>query len=157
MEEDLRSLRSEYDYGSKKKFVDVLGNVSAQTKLNRMRAQHEMEKAGGPKSSGGLTSYKSHATKQSARSRFTDISKVGGRVIAAQGAAIPEEVSEDFDGADLEAKPEDFVSCNNCLSALNDDEKIINARFVNEAMAAHRDITVFPICIGCNFDNLAVN
>ena len=28
MEEDLRSLRSEYDYGSKKKFVDVLGNVS---------------------------------------------------------------------------------------------------------------------------------
>ena len=25
--EDLRSLRSEYDYGSKKKFVDVLGNI----------------------------------------------------------------------------------------------------------------------------------
>lgn len=25
--EDLRSIRSEYDYGSKKKFVDVLGNV----------------------------------------------------------------------------------------------------------------------------------
>ena len=32
-EEDLRSLRSEYDYGSKKKFVDVLGNVSQATKL----------------------------------------------------------------------------------------------------------------------------
>ena len=28
LEEDLRSLRSEYDYGSKRKFVDVLGNVS---------------------------------------------------------------------------------------------------------------------------------
>ena len=28
VEEDLRSLRSEFDYGSKKKFVDVLGNVS---------------------------------------------------------------------------------------------------------------------------------
>ena len=27
-EEDLRSIRSEYDYGSKKKFVDVLGNIS---------------------------------------------------------------------------------------------------------------------------------
>ena len=27
-EDDLRSVRSEYDYGSKKKFVDVLGNVS---------------------------------------------------------------------------------------------------------------------------------
>ena len=25
--EDLRSLRSEYDYGAKKKFVDVLGNI----------------------------------------------------------------------------------------------------------------------------------
>ena len=47
VEEDLRSLRSEFDYGSKKKFVDVLGNVSAQTKLNRLRAQHEIENAGG--------------------------------------------------------------------------------------------------------------
>ena len=25
--EDLRSLKSEYDYGSKKKFVDVIGNI----------------------------------------------------------------------------------------------------------------------------------
>ena len=40
-EEDLRSMRSEYDYGSKKKFLDVLGNVSAATKLKRMREQHE--------------------------------------------------------------------------------------------------------------------
>ena len=38
MEEDLRSLRSEYDYGSKRKFVDVLGNVSNAAKLNRLRA-----------------------------------------------------------------------------------------------------------------------
>ncbi len=37
-DEDLRSLRSEYDYGAKKKFIDVLGNVSTATKLNRMRA-----------------------------------------------------------------------------------------------------------------------
>lgn len=48
MEEDLRSLRSEYDYGNKKKFVDVLGNVpSQQAKLNRLRAQHEIDMAGG--------------------------------------------------------------------------------------------------------------
>ena len=32
-EEELRSLRSEYDYGSKKKFVDVLGNVSIGARL----------------------------------------------------------------------------------------------------------------------------
>lgn len=30
--DDLRSIKSEYDYGSKKKFVDVLGNVSGHMK-----------------------------------------------------------------------------------------------------------------------------
>lgn len=30
--EDLRSIKSEYDYGSKKKFVDVLGNVRGKMK-----------------------------------------------------------------------------------------------------------------------------
>ena len=45
LEEDLRSLKSEYDYGSKRKFVDVLGNVSIGTKLKRLRAQHEIDKA----------------------------------------------------------------------------------------------------------------
>lgn len=30
--EDLRSIKSEYDYGSKKKFVDVLGNVKGKMK-----------------------------------------------------------------------------------------------------------------------------
>ena len=53
---------------------------------------------------------------------------------------------------ELEAKPEDFVACNNCLRNLSEDEKIINARFVNEAMAACRDISLFPICISCNFE-----
>lgn len=33
VEEDLRSIRSEYDYGSKKKFLDVLGNVSISQKM----------------------------------------------------------------------------------------------------------------------------
>ena len=37
VEEDLRSLRSEFDYGSKKKFVDVLGNVTTNSHLNRLR------------------------------------------------------------------------------------------------------------------------
>ena len=44
-EEDLRSLKSEYDYGSKKKFVDVLGNISIGAKLQGLRARHELEKA----------------------------------------------------------------------------------------------------------------
>ena len=32
MKSDLRSVKSEYDYGSKKKFVDVLGNVQGKMK-----------------------------------------------------------------------------------------------------------------------------
>lgn len=61
-------------------------------------------------------------------------------------------VEEGYIDEDLEAKPEDFISCINCLNGLSSDEKIINARFVNEAMAASRDISVFPICISCNFE-----
>ena len=30
--DDLRSVRSEYDYGSKKKFVDILGNFKTNNK-----------------------------------------------------------------------------------------------------------------------------
>lgn len=58
---------------------------------------------------------------------------------------------------ELEAKPEDFIACNVCQKPLSQDEKIINARFVNEAMANGGDITIFPVCIKCNFDNLLLN
>ena len=54
--------------------------------------------------------------------------------------------------AELEAVPEDFSKCTSCPRELSEDEKIINARFVNEAMAADRDISLFPICISCNFE-----
>ena len=67
-EEDLRSLKSEYDYGSKKKFVDVLGNISISTKLQGLRARHELEKATsarGAKVGGGAGSL----MKESANSR----------------------------------------------------------------------------------------
>lgn len=64
---------------------------------------------------------------------------------------------QDGEEDELEAKPEDFLACNVCQKALSGDEKIINARFVNEAMAAGKDITIFPVCIKCNFDNLLVN
>ena len=65
-------MRSEYDYGSKKKFVDVLGNVSNNAKLNRLRAAHEMEMAGGaPSAKGsqrtGATSYKTYASSQKSK------------------------------------------------------------------------------------------
>ena len=53
--------------------------------------------------------------------------------------------------------PEDFLACNVCGKTLSQDEKVINARFVNEAMVNDEDITIFPICIRCNFDNLLIN
>ena len=71
----------------------------------------------------------------------------------ADAQAIPE-VEGDYEN-EIEAKPEDFLNCNNnCGKELSEDEKIINARFVNEALAASRDISVFPVCIECNFENL---
>ena len=159
MEEDLRSVRSEYDYGSKKKFVDVLGNISATQQLKKLRAQHEIQNASNP---GGLGSVKS--SQFSKASYKSHISKVSGRSLAMAGrvkktdaardeknsSPIPEE--DPNDDEELEARPEDFVNCNTCMKKLSEDEKIINARFVNEAMAASRDISVFPICISCNFE-----
>lgn len=75
-------------------------------------------------------------------------------MVSKRGNAVPIPEEENYSDDELEAKPEDFVSCISCLRSLTDDEKIINARFVNEAMAASRDISVFPICINCNFENL---
>ena len=51
-----------------------------------------------------------------------------------------------------EAVPEDFKLCSTCKKMLNEDERIINARFVNEALERGKDITVFPVCIKCNFE-----
>jgi hypothetical protein len=52
----------------------------------------------------------------------------------------------------IAAKPEDFICCNLCSKDLSQDEKIINARFVNEAFNTGRDISLFPICMNCNFE-----
>jgi len=114
-----------------------------------------MEKAS---AKGGVGSVKSsrisrvsYRSKQSMRSQARVAS--GEVDFLPPGTAIPEEEGLEEE-EELEARPEDFVNCNNCLRPLTDDEKIINARFVNEAMAASRDISLFPICIACNFENL---
>ena len=79
--------------------------------------------------------------------------------------AIPEETQsfyrEDYvqevEDEELQARPEDFLTCKKCQKDLSDDEKVINARFVNEAMAAFRDISNFPTCFMCNLDNIETN
>lgn len=95
----------------------------------------------------GYMSYKSMLSKQSKASRISKTSRV-----KAGEQDIENSIAEEGNDADLECTPEDFVNCNNCTRVLSDDERIINARFVNEAIAAHRDISVFPICIACNFE-----
>lgn len=68
--------------------------------------------------------------------------------------AIPEEQEGEYGENEIEAKPEDFVFCNHSGKPLSEDEKIINARMVNEALAASRDISVFPLSIECMFEVL---
>jgi len=72
----LRSLRSEYDYGSKKKFVDVLLNVK-NSDLTQSRLQKSIDNGEKKlKSSIGETSYKLGKSQQfsisSYKNRSTD-------------------------------------------------------------------------------------
>ena len=82
----------------------------------------------------------------------------------AREQAVPEaeEIEEDesvhpLENYELEAIPEDFVACTVCTKALSSDERILNARFVNDGMAADKDISMYPICFKCNFSNLLFN
>ena len=72
-------------------------------------------------------------------------------------ATNPDAIAEQDIEDELVAKPEDFLTCNVTGKPLSQDEKIINARFVNEAMANNEDITVFPLSIKAIRDNLALN
>lgn len=99
-------------------------------------------------------SYKSELSRMSRKSKMSAANGNRGSNFTNAGPGSPIAEQDYDDDSELEAKPEDFVSCNTCIRNLTDDEKIINARFVNEAMVASRDISVFPICIACNFENL---
>jgi hypothetical protein len=37
--------------------------------------------------------------------------------------------------------------CNYCNCALSEDEKIINARFIQQGAASSQDFSIFPICV----------
>ena len=128
VEEDLRSMRSEFDYGSKKKFVDVLGNVSQAAQLKRLRAQHEMELASGAafsikgsnasKASGAkAASIRSQMTKNSKNSQMSKQSKVKIERVTGMKEAVANAITEELEEVDdeLEAQPEDFINCNTCM------------------------------------------
>ena len=120
-----------------------------------------MNRAGGiaPSAKSGKYSYNSKLSKLSKQSKVSRMSKqsrvLGGanNITGAGGPSnspIPEE--DDIIDQEIECKPEDFVTCSISGRPLTEDEKIINARFVNEAIAAHRDISMFPMSIACMFE-----
>ena len=160
----MRSIKSEYDYGSKKKFLDVMGNISIDAKLNRMRAQHEMEKSSGrargySTSRTGDASYKTYS-KTTGRSRYSKRSSTCTHkhklVVMNSTEPIDNPISELVDEeSEFEVAPEDFDNiCKSTNYELTEDEKIINARFANEALAEGRDISVFPVSIASIIDKL---
>ena len=51
-----------------------------------------------------------------------------------------EEEADEYD-----ATPEDVSNGGDRRRSLTEDEKIINARFVEEALQAERDISLFPV------------
>ena len=60
----------------------------------------------------------------------------------------------DEESEEFEVTPEDFDKCQSTQYELTEDEKIINARFANEALAEGRDISVFPVSIASIIDKL---
>lgn len=120
---------------------------------------HDQQRYGSVKGSikGSIpeTSFKSSVKSAQSRVTAASLAKIKAEKSSLRKAAMesgaPEEMNdEDLDN--LQALPEDFISCNICKASLLPDEKVINARFVNEAMETGRDISVFPICIKCNFE-----
>lgn len=77
----------------------------------------------------------------------------------AQMPTLGEQDIEDEIDAELEARPDDFLSCNVrvCNQPLTEEEREMNARFVNEVMAKGGDVTKYPVCIECDVDNLTLN
>ena len=138
--------------------MDVLGNLNTNAHLNRLRQEHAQISgvAAGPRSIAG-NSKNSHKSNASGISKISKASLERFREMKKARETNLTPLSERQIENELEAMPEDFLACNVCGKTLSQDEKVINARFVNEAMINDEDITIFPICIRCNFDNLLIN
>ena len=64
-QQDLRSVKSEFDYKEKKKFTDVLGEPSKNQQLERLRGEHDTESKKGGEYSYRSSTYKSKASSKS--------------------------------------------------------------------------------------------
>lgn len=113
MAEDLRSLRSEYDYGSKRKFVDVLGNVSMTSKLNKVALEKKRQQQDG-KSDIAISamSFKSFVSKQSGASRLSKQSVAALRLREAKRNKLTKESADAIEAAPSEVIPESVAEEN---------------------------------------------
>jgi hypothetical protein len=136
-EEIVRSVKSEFDYDSKKKFTELVQQPSKAQQLARMQQEFQ----GSDKKPQSLRS-------QSLRS------KISQKTANSRTQAVIEKINDNpaYSNKLVEELIGTLQVCNNCSCSLNEDEKIINARFIQQAASNGSDISVFPICVKCNFE-----
>lgn len=123
-QEDLRSLRSEYDYKTKKTFTEFVASPSKAQQMSRMRDEHAQGNNAAIENS--LKSIKSRMSKVSQKSAAA----------RAQHKQMMEKILEE--PAEVPRLVEELVStlqvCVCCNNSLTKDEKMINARFIQTAV-----------------------
>ena len=103
--DDLRSVKSEYDYGAKKKFVDILGNLK-KNNLDGLKGLDGLQGHPGMKNLEQPLSTKSGRSGMSRRSNFpTQTPKVGKIAPIDEGAEIDMNLV-DKDGNPIVLTPE---------------------------------------------------
>ena len=140
---DLRSIRSEVDYSQKKKFTDLLGEPNRAAQLARLQQDFKAPNADASKKS---CSIKSRLSQKTANSRAQ---QVLDRMLA---EPVAEQASPAYSNKLVEELIGTLQVCNNCSNSLNEDERVINARFIQQAASNGQDISMFPICVKCNFE-----
>lgn len=151
--DETRSIKSEFDYSTKKKFVEMISQQQRQQKF---------------KLPGTAEGERREDDKASVYSKRSGLSVRSGRVGLAQRLleqgknfnasldvdAIAEQTNEGNEhGNDLTQQP-----CSECRIPLSEDELTINQRFIDQllqdAVANSIELTnaVYPLCVKCHFE-----
>ena len=120
---------------------------------------YEKQKIHGGKGSikGSLpaTSFKSSVLTKQSKLSAASLAKIKQEKEDLKQAALDYGVTDDIDEEvlnKLTAEPEDFIWCIKCKDPLTQEEKVINANLVNEAMASGKDISLYPVCLKGNHE-----
>jgi len=123
----------------------VLGEPNKAAQLARLQRDYQP----GAQDASLKSSYKSRVSQKTTNSKTAAIVEQLATLDAAQAEASPaysNKLVEELIGT--------LQVCNMCSNSLTEDERIINARFIQQAASNGQDISMFPICVKCNFDNL---